>query len=105
MIFARTGKGSEAGMTNRERFNEFLRQEMEEKLAAVASMDAGALVAAPKEFRISLMVHNMLCLYKVNSTGKSIGNAQDVVDWLNQERTEEEERCWVDSVEWNQKRR
>ena len=92
-------------MTNREKFNEFLRQEMEEKLAAVVSMDNGLLVAAPKEFKISLMVHNMLCLFKINSTGESIGTAQDVVDWLNKERTEEEERRWFDSVKWNQQRR
>ena len=91
-------------MTNRKAFNQLLREEAEEKLMAVEQMDTGLLVAAPKEFRISIMVHNMLCVYKMNSTGKSIGKAQDVVDWLNSERTDEEERMWQDSVTWNKRR-
>ena len=91
-------------MTNREAFNQLLREEAEEKLMAVEQMDTGLLVAAPQEFRISLMVHNMLCVYKMNSTGKSIGKAQDVVDWLNSERTEEEEKKWQSSVTWNKER-
>lgn len=91
-------------MTNREAFNKLLREEANEKLTAVEQMDTGLLVAAPKEFKISVMVHNMLCVYKINSTGKSIGKAQDVVDWLNSERTEEEEKQWQDSVAWNKSR-
>ena len=92
------------GMTNRESFNKWLREEANEKLNAVEQMDTGLLVAAPKEFRMSLMIHNMLCVYKINSTGRSIGKAQDVVDWLNSERTDEEERKWQDSVAWNRER-
>ena len=91
-------------MTNREAFNKLLREEAEEKLMAVEQMDTGLLVDAPKEFRISIMVHNMLCVYKMNSTGKSIGKAQDVVDWLNSERTDEEEKMWQSSVTWNKER-
>ena len=56
-------------MTNREAFNKLLREEANEKLTAVEQMDTGLLVAAPKEFKISVMVHNMLCVYKINSTG------------------------------------
>ena len=84
-------------MTNRDAFNNLLREELEEKLKAVQTMDTGLLVAAPKEFKISLMVHNMLCVFKINSTGKSIGSMQDVVDWLNSERTDEEEKGWKES--------
>ena len=91
-------------MTNREAFNRLLRKEAEEKLNAIEQMDTGLLVAAPKEFHISIKVHDMLCVYKINSTGKSIGNAQDVVNWLNSERTDKEEKQWQDSVVWNKKR-
>lgn len=91
-------------MTNREAFNQLIRNEMLEKVEAVEKMDTGLLVAAPREFHISVHVHDLLCVYKINSTGKSIGKAQDVVDWLNSERTDEEEKGWLDSVEWNRKR-
>lgn len=91
-------------MTNREAFNQFLRREMEDKLTALEQVDNTQLVDMPGSLRISLMIHNMLSLYKINSTGRSIGKAQDVVDWLNAERTEQEEQCWLDSVEWNRKR-
>lgn len=91
-------------MTNREAFDLFLRQEMEEKLKALEEVDNAQLVDMPGNLRVSLMVHNMLCLYKCNSTGKSIGNAASVVDWLKAERTEEEEKRWLSSVEWNNQR-
>lgn len=81
-------------MTNREAFNRLIREDVMEKVALVEQMDTGLLVAAPNDFRISVRVHDMLCVYKINSTGKSIGTMQDVVDWLNSERTEEEERRW-----------
>ena len=81
-------------MTNREAFNLLLRQDMEDKLKAVCEMDTGLLVAAPRDYMICVKVHDMLCVYKINSTGKKIGTMQDVVDWLNSERTDEEEQRW-----------
>lgn len=91
-------------MTNREAFNRLIREDVLEKVALVEQMDTGLLVAAPNDFRISVLVHDMLCVYKINSTGKSIGTMQDVVDWLNSERTEEEEKRWQSSVKWNRER-
>lgn len=91
-------------MTNREAFNRLVREDALKKVQYVEQMDTGLLVAAPREFQISVKVHDLLCVYKINSTGKSIGKAQDVVDWLNKERTAEEEQKWQASVEWNRER-
>lgn len=89
-------------MTNREAFNQMIRQEIEEKIAFYEKMDTGLLVAG--EYWIKENLHDDLCVYKINSTGKSVGSMQNVVDWLNSERTEEEEKSWQDSLEWNRQR-
>ena len=53
-------------MTNREAFNQLIREEMLEKVEAVEKMDTGLLVAAPRDFCIDVRVHDLLCVYKIN---------------------------------------
>ena len=91
-------------MTNREAFNKYIREDALKKVEHVEQMDTERMVDTPREFKIVVRVHDMLCVYKINSTGKSIGKARDVVDWLNSERTDEEELRWQASVAWNRER-
>ena len=88
-------------MTNREGFNKWLREKADEILTVVDQMDTAHLVDAEHGFYIGLRVHDLLFVYKTNSTGRAAGKRQEVIDWLNRERTEQEEATWQAAEEWS----
>ena len=94
-------------MTNREAYNHFIREKVEEQLAYMENMSNEELVdytVKYPDYHIEVKLGNMLCLFKCNSGKIPVGGPGTVTSWLNSERTAEEEKRWQDSVEWNKQR-
>ena len=94
-------------MTNREAYNQFIREKVEEQLAYMENMSNEELVDYTVKYpgyHIEVKLGDMLCLFKCNSGKIPVGGPGTVTTWLNSERTEEEEKRWQDSVEWNKQR-
>lgn len=94
-------------MTNREAYNQFIREKVEEQLAYMENMSNEELVDYTVKYPgylIEVKLGDMLCLFKCNSGKIPVGGPGTVTTWLNSERTAEEEKRWQDSVEWNKQR-
>ena len=94
-------------MTNREAYNQFIREKVEEQLAYMENMSNEELVdyiVKYPGYHIEVELGDMLCLFKCNSGKIPVGGPGTVTTWLNSERTAEEEKRWQDSVEWNKQR-
>lgn len=94
-------------MTNREAYNQFIREKVEEQLAYMENMSNEELVDYTVKYpgyHIEVKLGDMLCLFKCNSGKIPVGGPGTVTTWLNSERTAEEEKRWQDSVEWNKQR-
>lgn len=94
-------------MTNREAFNRFIREKVESQLAYIENMSNKELVDYTVQypgFHIEVTIGNALSLFKCNSAGTPVGGPSKVIDWLDSERTEHEEKRWQESVEWNKQR-
>lgn len=94
-------------MTNREAYNQFIREKVEEQLAYMENMSNEELVDYTVKYpgyHIEVKLGDMLCLFKCNSGKIPVGGPGTVTTWLNSERTAEEEKRWQDSVEWNKQK-
>lgn len=94
-------------MTNREAYNRFIREKVEEQLAYMENMSNEELVDYTVKYpgyHIEVKLGDMLCLFKCNSGKIPVGGPGTVTTWLNSERTAEEEKAWTDSKEWNRQR-
>lgn len=94
-------------MTNREAYNRFIRERVEEQLAYMESMSNEELVDYTVKYpgyHIEVKLGDMLCLFKCNSGKMPVGSSETVASWLNSERTTEEDKAWAYSVEWNKQR-
>lgn len=94
-------------MTNREAYNQFIREKVEEQLAYMENMSNEELVDYTVKYpgyHIEVNLRDMLCLFKCNSGKMPVGSSETVASWLDSERTEEEEKRWQFSIEWNKER-
>lgn len=91
-------------MKNRESYNRFIWEKVEEQLAYMENMSNEELVDYTVKYpgyHIEVNLGDMLCLFKCNSGKPPVGSSETVASWLDSERTEEEEKHWQFSIEWN----
>lgn len=73
-------------MTNREAFNQYIRECVERQLRYFEGLSDEQL--ADNEGGIKVDVHKELCFFKIDNTRISVGKKADVVKWLGETQAE-----------------
>lgn len=77
-------------MTNREKFNQYIREELNRKIAYFESLSDEKLVEyVVNDAKISVSVGEELKYFKATMAGLPIGTTNDVKSWLREENEKE----------------